>query len=307
MLKQRVITALIGLPGLIYLLAFGAPWVVQAFLILCLGMSVFEMLNMLQPRLDDLQSTFSSSEIRDEAAEKAQARLNAMTEGERRASYMRLSLLFAFLVMGLATAVLLSPSGAGKGIVIAGIMAAIVGGVFATRGIDAEVARAFGFTMALVYGGLPWIAIIDLHSLGPSSRYVFLLLIIVWSGDTGGYFGGRFFGKHKLAPHKSPKKTWEGAISGVLASIAGAHIYNLLTDQAIGSFGFVTLTAALTGIGGQLGDLVESVMKRFAKVKDSGAIFPGHGGFLDRTDALLVGGPVLWLILCLAGGSDSLF
>jgi phosphatidate cytidylyltransferase len=146
---------------------------------------------------------------------------------------------------------------------------------------------------------------------------VFVLLIAVWSGDIFAYYAGRAFGKHKLAEAISPKKTWEGAI----ASLAGAVVVTVLLFHNIhyignalvrlGSFASQSVLypdaklyappwwlAAIFGvcvnIAAQLGDLVESALKRGAGVKDSGSILPGHGGMLDRIDALLFAAPVLW-------------
>ena len=274
MLRQRILTAVLGLPGLIYVLGWGPYWSGQALLLACLAMSVFEFVNMLQPRLDELQVTFRSSDIPDAAAQLNHQRRIDRTPAERKKAYLILSASVAVLATFWAWIIISSPGLASRGLVIVGVVVTVVGGIFTNRGIDAQVARAFGLTIALVFGGLPWLSVMDLLAMGPSSRYVFLLLIIVWCGDTGGYFGGRFFGKHKLAPHKSPKKTWEGAIAGLLASIAGALLYNHLINDAAGTVGLVIVAALCTGIAGQLGDLSESVIKRFSKVKDSGAIFP---------------------------------
>jgi phosphatidate cytidylyltransferase len=127
------------------------------------------------------------------------------------------------------------------------------------------------------------------------------VLAVVWFGDTGGYFGGRFFGKHKLAPQKSPKKTWEGAIAGLAASMTAALIFHFCLYQGL-TGGFTTALACgfFGGISGQMGDLVESVIKRFTGVKDSGALLPGHGGLLDRIDGVLFAAPVIWFILYVA-------
>jgi len=301
MLRQRILTALIGLPGLVVLLGWGSFEVVQFFFLLCLGVSVFELSYMLQPRLDDLQIAFKSSDLRDGAAETAQEKRAAKTHDERKKSDLTFSAVLAVAAFLWAWSVIASPGLAGRGLVGVGFIFAMLSAIFVTRGIDAQMSRVFGATLALTYGAIPWLSVMDLYSMGSSGKYVFLLLIVVWCGDTGGYFGGRFFGKHKLAPHKSPKKTWEGSIAGLIASLVGALTYGWQMGPSLGSLPLVGFAAIATGIAGQLGDLTESVFKRFSKVKDSGAIFPGHGGFLDRTDALLTGAPVLWLVFYLAG------
>ena len=144
--------------------------------------------------------------------------------------------------------------------------------------------------------------------------WVLYLLLIVWAGDIFAYFVGRALGRHLMAPRISPKKTWEGAAASVAASLLVGSLlftYSLpissfllrvgLIERRDGLFGLekpewlpiVVLTIAVN-IAAQLGDLVESLIKRGAGVKDSGTILPGHGGMLDRIDALLFAAPVLW-------------
>lgn len=156
-----------------------------------------------------------------------------------------------------------------------------------------------GVLVTLVYAGLPWLLIWNLYQSAPRAGLVFMLLSIVWGGDTGAYFGGRFFGRHKLSPHKSPKKTWEGAIAGMLFSVVAAIIVESSLGPVMGGTVPAAVAGILCGSLGQMGDLVESVIKRFARVKDSGVMFPGHGGFLDRVDGLLVAAPGLWLLFTL--------
>jgi phosphatidate cytidylyltransferase len=146
---------------------------------------------------------------------------------------------------------------------------------------------------------------------------IFYLLIVVWIGDIFAYYVGRFFGRHFMAPRISPKKTWEGALASlVFSTIAGTLLlrFNAPIADFAGTHGLVQHTSVLFGlphslpnvvwisilasaginIASQLGDLVESMIKRGANVKDSGVILPGHGGILDRIDALLLAIPVLW-------------
>ena len=126
-----------------------------------------------------------------------------------------------------------------------------------------------------------------------SARSVLFLFLVVWVCDSGAYYFGRRFGRHRLAPVVSPKKTWEGSIAGLFcATVFGA---------AAGVWWFVpelgpwrgALAGAVGSTAGQLGDLVESLWKRGAGVKDSGVFLPGHGGFYDRIDSLLFAGPVV--------------
>ncbi len=163
-------------------------------------------------------------------------------------------------------------------------------------------------TSASVFGllyiglALATIPLIWAQEHGPSM--LLLLFCVVWSGDIAALYVGRAFGKHKLAPKLSPNKTWEGS----LASIAGSLIVTvllillaeLLTRHSLtglsydGGWAHWLILAFLLNVAAQLGDLVESALKRGAKVKDSGTLLPGHGGVLDRIDALLLAAPVLW-------------
>jgi phosphatidate cytidylyltransferase len=174
----------------------------------------------------------------------------------------------------------------------------------------AAAASAFAF----VYVALPMAMLVQIRQLSAGAFLILYLLLVVWAGDIFAYFVGRSLGRHLMAPRVSPKKTWEGAAASVLASLAvGVLLFNHalaistfllrigLIQRRDGIFGLekpellpiIVLTIALN-IAAQLGDLVESLIKRGAGVKDSGSILPGHGGMLDRIDALLFAAPVLW-------------
>lgn len=121
--------------------------------------------------------------------------------------------------------------------------------------------------------------------------FVFLLAA-VFAGDTMAYIFGVLFGKNKMMPSVSPKKSWQGSVGGVLGSLtAGLFCWLFLFPE--GSAIFLVLLAGLAGIAGQFGDFFESLLKRVANVKDSGKIMPGHGGALDRIDGVLFAGPVI--------------
>lgn len=121
-------------------------------------------------------------------------------------------------------------------------------------------------------------------------------LLIVWITDSGAYLIGRKLGKHKLAPHVSPNKTWEGSIGGSLVSVIVVGLYLAFSPVkfAYGLPIMLLLTVVLS-VGGQIGDLIESAFKRHYGVKDSGKILPGHGGILDRFDSLLFVLPLMHL------------
>lgn len=124
--------------------------------------------------------------------------------------------------------------------------------------------------------------------------YVLMTLMFAWLGDTGGYFLGRFFGKTKLYEAVSPKKTREGFVGSLLGSALGAllaHFWYLREIPLVPAL----LLAVIGGALGQMGDLVESLLKRSTGIKDSGSLLPGHGGILDRIDALLIVAPLVYL------------
>lgn len=128
---------------------------------------------------------------------------------------------------------------------------------------------------------------------------LFLLLAIVWLGDTAAYYVGSRFGRHKMAPVVSPKKSWEGAAAGFATSLGSTVVWSLWKLDVI-DWRLLAVGAATT-VASQVGDLVESVVKRAAGVKDSSDILPGHGGIFDRMDAMLFAAPVMLLGLWWAG------
>ena len=127
-----------------------------------------------------------------------------------------------------------------------------------------------------------------------------IVLIVAWVADTGGYFAGRFLGKAKLYEAVSPKKTWAGAWGGLAGSLVGVAVLKLVTAHGLGWID-VVLIAIPGGVLGQLGDLTESLLKRSVGVKDSGALLPGHGGLLDRIDAVLFIAPYVYAYLLIRG------
>jgi phosphatidate cytidylyltransferase len=122
-------------------------------------------------------------------------------------------------------------------------------------------------------------------------RLLLFALVITWAGDTVAYFVGRAMGKHPFAPHLSPKKTWEGAVASLVGSLLVGYAFSWWLSAPVPQL------LAMAGVGnlaGQAGDLLESAYKRSAGVKDSGALLPGHGGILDRIDALILAIPAVW-------------
>ncbi|MFP3999028.1 MAG: phosphatidate cytidylyltransferase [Desulfobacterales bacterium] len=145
----------------------------------------------------------------------------------------------------------------------------------------------------VVYIFLPLCVLVLLRCRPDGLVWVFFVVLVVFLGDVGAFYVGTYFGRHKLAPAISPGKSVEGAFGGLAANIAVALIFKsiLLPDLSIA---FTVVFAVIVGIAGQIGDLFESQLKRRAGIKDSGTILPGHGGMLDRIDALLFAMPVAY-------------
>ena len=163
-------------------------------------------------------------------------------------------------------------------------------------------ASDFAITLAGIFY-LGWVGsyLISLRNLPNGEWWAFIALPAAWIADMGAFFVGRQFGRHKLAPRVSPKKTWAGAWGGLAGSIAGVAVLKLVSAHYL-SWLDVAMIAIPGGILGQLGDLTESLIKRSAGVKDSGALLPGHGGLLDRIDALLFALPYVYYYGLASGG-----
>lgn len=133
---------------------------------------------------------------------------------------------------------------------------------------------------------------IRLHGIGPQGPILLMFaLVIAWVADSVAYFVGRAIGKHPLAPHLSPKKTWEGSIGSFVGSLLVAVVFS---RWLFAPLPHLLAMAAAGNVAGQVGDLLESAYKRSAGIKDSGSLLPGHGGVLDRIDALILAIPVVW-------------
>jgi phosphatidate cytidylyltransferase len=207
----------------------------------------------------------------------------------------------------------------GKFLIVLAFAAAIVPFVFLTRAMRGEDLRqgypaAAASVFAFTYIALPMGMLVQLRQQWAGAFYLLYLLLVVWAGDIFAYFVGKSIGRHLMSPRISPKKTWEGAVASLAASVGVGWLLFAHAEQVSsvllraglitrpgGLFGLeqpamgpiILLTIALN-VAAQLGDLVESLIKRGAGVKDSGAILPGHGGMLDRIDALLFAAPLLW-------------
>ncbi|MCY4381208.1 MAG: phosphatidate cytidylyltransferase [Proteobacteria bacterium] len=155
--------------------------------------------------------------------------------------------------------------------------------------------RIFVSITCVIFACLPWLAPWLIFELDRGHEYMIFVIAVVMGSDTGGLLTGKLFGHHQMAPQISPNKTWEGALGAILVATIVAGLYAFVT----GLFSpWQALILSLIGsIASMTGDLLISVMKRFATVKDTGSLFPGHGGFLDRGDGFIVATPILWLIM----------
>jgi phosphatidate cytidylyltransferase len=177
-------------------------------------------------------------------------------------------------------------------------------------GYPAAAASVFAFA----YIAIPMALLVEIREQPAGAIWTIYTLLAVWAGDIFAYFVGKSLGRHRMSPEISPKKTWEGAVASIMASaivgtlwmqhapgISSTLLRIGLIDRRDGMFGLeqpqlwpIILLSAVVNIAAQLGDLVESLIKRGAGAKDSGTILPGHGGMLDRIDAMLFAVPVVW-------------
>ena len=146
-------------------------------------------------------------------------------------------------------------------------------------------------------------SLVRLRSMENGTFYILVAFLISMLADSGAYFAGRAFGKHKLAPVVSPKKTVEGAIGGVIVNMLGMLLYTLILNRFFGfaqvNYFFAAIYGVAGALGSMLGDLTFSVVKRQVKIKDYGNLFPGHGGVLDRFDSTMICAPVAEILVLL--------
>ncbi|HVS12503.1 MAG TPA: phosphatidate cytidylyltransferase [Thermoanaerobaculia bacterium] len=199
----------------------------------------------------------------------------------------------------LACLLAFAPAGAiGPMALLAGLVTLSFGAVVVTSApIERAAHGAALLALATPYLALAPAAIYQVHRWDP--WLVFLLAAVVVLGDSAAFYAGRRFGRRRMAPIISPKKTWEGAVAGWLIAVASAAVFSVWHLERL-DWRLVAV-CAVTSVAAQLGDLAESVLKRGAGVKDSGHLLPGHGGVLDRVDALLFAAPVYQLGLQWSG------
>ena len=176
-------------------------------------------------------------------------------------------------------------------VILAGVLMAVE-----LRQVDLRKAMPGAATalLGVIYIFGAWRCALGLRQINP--HWLMIALLVSWAGDTAALYVGRAFGRHKLALHVSPSKTWEGAIGSVVGGVLAAAIYAHYLIPAAALWAVLAIAAA-GNIAGQVGDLCESAFKRGAGVKDSGTTLPGHGGWLDRIDSSLFSVPIVYALL----------
>ena len=291
MLRIRLISAFTLLPIILAIFTVGPAWGVLLFLMAAAGFCLYEMAQITIPALE---SRLAGDAAKGQGVDRKLLPWIVVVLGcllNFCAAYLPVEGLLGSLVLVVLGSLLVGESISGS--------------------IDQAAARAFGILISVCYAGLPWLVVWNLYKMGDHAKYVLLVMAVTWMGDTGGYFGGRFlggklFGERKLAPMISPKKTWEGAVCGLILRTVSGVVLNLVYRDVFGVGTIASLTLLLLagfwgGIFEQIGDLLESLFKRFARVKDSGSIIPGHGGLLDRVDGVLFAAPVIWAVIYFGG------
>jgi phosphatidate cytidylyltransferase len=262
-LALRLLTAAVTAPLIVLLLYVGPPWGFPLVAGIVCALGAWELFTMLAPgqRLLQLWGVAASSAV---------YALFAVERGQAFATLAMILLSCGGMLVVLVQPEPIERAALRMGWAVAGPL--YIGGLFATTAL--------------------------LFRQPNGGSWVLLALLCAFWSDTGGYFVGRHYGKHKLAPVVSPKKTVEGAIGGLAAALIGgllAHFWFLRELPLLDAIG---LSLAAAGIG-QAGDLCESLIKRSVGVKDSGTVLPGHGGILDRSDAMLFSAATIWVYVAL--------
>jgi phosphatidate cytidylyltransferase len=275
---QRILTAVVLIAAVFALIFFGQLWMITLFAAIVAELAAYEYLQL--------------------------AAVGAESHG------VKLRIPFWWMALGTALAFVVTLSNFPVEAQLP-VLSALTLVLFAWNGFRAPLIQVLPDTaqglFGLIYIAYPLTLIPLLWNKEDGPTLVLFLMVCVWAGDIAALYIGRAFGKHKLAPRLSPGKTWEGSFASILGSILAASIVVLIADALTARGNTLLhiseplwqslLLAAILNIAAQLGDLLESAIKRGAGVKDSGTMLPGHGGILDRIDALLLAAPVLWYAL----------
>lgn len=263
MLIARVLTALVTAPLLVILIVWGPAWGFPALTVLLVGLALHEFYAMTRPGAPCWTSALGIA---------------------------------VGVLLAAAWLFLADPAPAVLALATLGTLALLLAHLPLAGEMPLAGPRLAAALAGLLYCVLPLTHLGLLYRVGPELgwKLVILVLLLAFISDTTAYFAGRAFGRHPFAPRVSPKKTWEGTIGGLVGSTAACLAWGLLVmpDQLGVVDGLVLGIGA--GFFGQLGDLTESLIKRSAGVKDSGRLLPGHGGVLDRFDAVGFAAPFVY-------------
>ncbi len=257
MLKTRILTAIIGIPLLIFTFYYGS-WVFLLTVTLIALMMNYELSNMLA--MSQIKYYFKTT-----------------------SAFIILLMLNAFFA-----------NGDGLGLLMAAMIIFIFA-LLAVKYPDIALQDCFASVSGVCYIGLMMSYLIQIREFNQGFIFILFLFICIWCSDSGAYFSGKAFGKHPLAPKVSPKKTIEGLLGGLLFSIiCGVAFYYIIDITSLINFIVISVLMSLVGV---IGDLAESAIKRYLHVKDSGNLIPGHGGFMDRFDSVVFNAPLLYYCL----------
>lgn len=253
----RVATVVPLVPIILWMMFGGPRWLWQLFILTAIAIGGYELMAMKVPSSRGLRAWGSVC-----------------------------SVLFAYTIMSIHTA------NAMYGVVLIIVLGAMAWSLLQDDPLHNASVRVGWLLATPVYVGGTLVALALVRDFPPTGAWVLLTMVLAWGSDTAAYFVGRKLGKTKLAPRISPKKTLEGAAGGLAASVVGAVILSFFL-RGFGAIDAIAL-GIIAGTAGQAGDLLMSVLKRSSGVKDSGGILPGHGGILDRVDALAFTAPATW-------------
>lgn len=253
----RVVTVVPLIPIILWMMFAGPRWLWQTFILAAVAIGGYELMAMKVPSSRGLRSWGSMT-----------------------------SVLFAYTIIFMTSAT------AVYGVVLVIILGAMAWSLLQDDPLHNASVRVGWLLGTPVYVGGTLAALALVRDFDPTGAWVLLTMVLAWGSDTSAYFVGRKFGKTKLAPRISPKKTLEGSAGGLAASVVGAVIMSIFLPGL--TVPDAIALGILAGAAGQAGDLLMSVLKRSSGVKDSGGILPGHGGILDRVDALAFTGPATW-------------
>lgn len=253
----RVATVVPLIPIILWMMFAGPRWAWQAFVLAAIAIAGYELMAMKVPSSRGLRAWGSVT-----------------------------SVLFAYAIMFIDTA------SAVYGVVLLIILGAMAWSLLQEDPLHNASVRIGWLLGTPIYVGGTLSAVALVRDFDPTGAWVLLTMVLAWGSDTCAYFVGRKYGKTKLAPRISPKKTLEGSGAGLAAAVVGAVIMSFFLPGL--SFFDAIALGILGGAAGQAGDLLVSVLKRSSGVKDAGGILPGHGGILDRADALAFTAPATW-------------